>query len=160
MIKTKLMKRIGVFPGSFDPFTKGHEDIVRRFIPLFDEVIVAVGVNTSKKYMFSQESRTSHIEHLFSGEPTVTVVAFEGLTVDLCKEKEAQYLLRGIRNAVDADYERSIAQMNFELSGIETLFLMSDPSLAAINSSIIREIKKNNGDIAAFVTKDELLIIN
>lgn len=153
------MKRIGVFPGSFDPFTKGHEDIVRRFIPLFDEVIIAVGVNTTKKYMFTQESRINHIKQLFTNEPSVTVVSFEGLTVDLCKEKEAQYLLRGIRNATDADYERSIAQMNFDLSAIETLFLMSDPSLAPINSSIIREIKRNNGDISAFVTKDDLLII-
>lgn len=154
------MKRIGVFPGSFDPFTKGHEDIVRRFIPLFDEVIIAVGVNTSKKYMFTQQSRTNHIKQLFSNESAVTVISFEGLTVDLCKEKEAQYLLRGIRNATDADYERSIAQMNFDLSSIETLFLMSDPALAPINSSIIREIKRNNGDITAFVTKDDLLIIN
>ncbi|MCB9224814.1 MAG: pantetheine-phosphate adenylyltransferase [Crocinitomicaceae bacterium] len=153
------MKRIGVFPGSFDPFTKGHEDIVRRFIPLFDEVIVAIGVNSSKNYMFSLESRKNHIETLFKDEPSVRVEPFQTLTVDFCKEKKAQYLLRGIRNATDADYERSIAQMNFDLSGIETLFLMCDPALAPINSSIIREIKKNGGDISAFVTNDELLII-
>jgi pantetheine-phosphate adenylyltransferase len=153
------MKRIGVFPGSFDPFTKGHEDIVRRFISLFDEVIVAVGVNTSKQYLFTQESRTEHIKVLFEDEPKVTVESFTGLTVDFCKEKKAQYLLRGIRNATDADYERSIAQMNNELYEIETLFLMCDPLLAPINSSIVREIKRNDGDISSFVTKDELLII-
>ena len=154
------MKRIGVFPGSFDPFTKGHEDIVRRFIPVFDEIIVAVGVNTSKKYMFTQESRTNHIKTLFANEESVSVESFTGLTVDFCKAKKAQYLLRGIRNATDADYERSIAQMNKSLYTIETLFLMCDPALAPINSSIIREIKRNNGDISAFVTNDELLIIN
>jgi pantetheine-phosphate adenylyltransferase len=153
------MKRIGVFPGSFDPFTKGHEDIVKRFIPLFDEVIVAIGVNASKKYMFTLESRIAHVQSLFQDNPSVKVESFQKLTVDFCKEKEAQYLLRGIRNATDADYERSIAQMNYDLSGIETLFLMCDPALAPINSSIVREIRKNNGDISAFVTNDELLII-
>lgn len=154
-----MMKRIGVFPGSFDPFTKGHEDIVRRFLPLFDEIIVAMGVNSSKNYMFTKESRRKHIESLFENDPKIRVEEFYTLTVTFCLEKKAQYLLRGIRNATDADYERSIAQMNFDLSGIETLFLMCDPSLAPINSSIIREIKRNDGDISSFVTKDDLLII-
>lgn len=153
------MKRIGVFPGSFDPFTKGHEDVVKRFIPLFDEVIIAIGVNTTKRYFFTQDSRIKHIQTLFQDEPKVVVESYSGLTVDFCKEKKAQYLLRGIRNAVDADYERSIAQMNQQLADIETLFLMCDPALAPISSTIVREIKKNNGDISAFVTKDELLII-
>jgi pantetheine-phosphate adenylyltransferase len=154
------MKRIGVFPGSFDPFTKGHEDIVKRYIPLVDEIIVAVGVNTNKKYMFTQESRTNHIKSLFNNDPTVRVESFEGLTVDFCRKNKAQYLLRGIRNAIDADYERSIAQMNFELSGIETLFLMCAANLAPISSSIVREIKRSDGDISSFVTNEELLIIN
>ena len=153
------MKRIGVFPGSFDPFTKGHEDIVRRFVPLFDQVIIAIGVNTKKQYMFSLESRFEHINSLFADETKVVVEQYHTLTVEYCKERKAQYLLRGIRNATDADYERSIAQMNFDLSGIETLFLMCDPALEPINSSIIREIKRNNGDISSFVTNDELLII-
>ena len=154
------MKRIGVFPGSFDPFTKGHEDIVRRFVPLFDEVIVAIGENTSKKYMFTLESRKKQIESLFSSEPKVSVEVFHKLTVEFCKDKSAQYLLRGIRNAVDADYERAIAQMNAKISDVETLFLMCDPEYAAISSTIIREIKKNNGDISQFVTNAELLIIS
>ncbi|MEO9532929.1 MAG: pantetheine-phosphate adenylyltransferase [Crocinitomicaceae bacterium] len=153
------MKRIGVFPGSFDPFTKGHEDVVRRFVPLFDEVIVAIGENSSKKYMFSLESRKKQIESLFESDDSVSVEVFHTLTVEFCKEKSAQYLLRGIRNAVDADYERAIAQMNFQISGIETLFVMCDPAYSPINSSIIREIKKNKGDISKFVTNDELLII-
>lgn len=154
-----MMKRIGVFPGSFDPFTKGHEDIVRRFIPMFDQVIVAIGVNSSKNYMFSLESRKAHINKLFETDDAVIVEEFNSLTVEFCKEKGAQYLLRGIRNATDADYERSIAQMNYDISGIETLFLMTDPALAPINSSIIREIRRNEGDISAFVTHDELLVI-
>lgn len=153
------MKRIGVFPGSFDPFTKGHEDIVKRFIPMFDEIIIAIGVNQNKKYMFTLESRKNHIDSLFAEDDTVRVESFNSLTVEFCKAKGAQYLLRGIRNATDADYERSIAQMNYDLSGIETLFLMCDPALAPINSSIVREIKKNNGDISSFVTNDSLLVI-
>ena len=154
------MKRIAVFPGSFDPFTKGHEDIVRRFLNLFDEVIIAVGVNSNKKYFFTLESRIEHIQSLFTDVENISVEAFSKLTVDFCKEKEAQFLIRGIRNGSDADYERAIAQMNLELTGIETLFLMCNPSLSFINSSIVREIKKNNGDISKFVTNTEVLIIS
>lgn len=153
------MKRIAVFPGSFDPFTKGHEDIVRRFLPLFDEIIVAIGINSTKQYLFTQESRVLHIQSLFADAHSVSVECFEGLTIDFCEKKKAQYLIRGIRNATDADYERSIAQMNFEMSRVETLFLMCDAKLAAINSSIVREIKKNKGDISKFVTNDSRLII-
>jgi pantetheine-phosphate adenylyltransferase len=154
------MKRIGVFPGSFDPFTKGHEDIVKRFLPLLDEVIIAIGVNESKKYMHTLDSRITHIQSLFENEEKVAVDCYSKLTVDFCKEKGAQYLLRGLRNAVDADYERSIAQMNIKLAGIETLILMTNTEYAPISSSIIREIKKNNGDISEFVTNSEQLIIN
>lgn len=153
------MEKRGVFPGSFDPFTKGHEDIVRRFIPLFDEVIIAIGVNSSKNYMFSLESRRRHISRLFEEEATVSVESFDQLTVDFCREKKAQYLLRGVRNATDADYERAVAQMNASLSGIETLFLMCAPELAPVSSSIVREIKRNKGAISAFVTNDHDLIV-
>jgi len=153
------MKRVAVFPGSFDPFTKGHQDIVKRFLPLFDEIIVAIGVNQNKKSFYSLESRKKHILSIFKGEGKVSVVDFSSLTVDLCKEKGAQYLIRGIRNASDADYEQAIAQMNAKLSDVETIFLMSAPDLAPISSSIVREIKKNNGDITQFVTNSEELII-
>lgn len=153
------MKRIGVFPGSFDPFTRGHEDIVRRCAPMFDQLIVAIGVNTSKKSMFTLESRKQHITQLFADDDSIIVEEFNSLTVDYCKSKGAQYLLRGLRNAIDADYERSIAQMNFKIGGIETLFLMTKPEYAAISSTIIREIKKNQGDISDFVTQDGLLVI-
>jgi pantetheine-phosphate adenylyltransferase len=153
------MQRIAVFPGSFDPFTKGHESIVNRFVPLFDQVIIAVGVNSTKSYLFTLESRLAHIRSLFADNPKIVVEIFEGLTVDLCKQKKAQYLIRGIRNTTDFEFEKSISQMNNTLSGIETLFLMTDPQLAPVSSTIVREIKKNNGDIRAFVTNDQILII-
>lgn len=154
------MERIGIFPGSFDPFTKGHESVVNRFLPMFDKVIIAIGVNTTKNYLFSLESRVKHIESLFEKNPKIVVQSYSGLTTDFCKEKKAQYLLRGIRNTTDFEFEKSIAQMNQTLSGIETLFLMTEAHLSPINASIVREIKKNNGDISAFVTKSEMLIIN
>ena len=154
------MKSVGVFPGSFDPFTKGHEDIVRRILPLYDEVVVAIGINTNKKSMFTLESRLNHIRSIFEEEPKVVIETYEGLTTDFCEQKGAGSLIRGIRNSIDSEYEKSIAQMNKDLSGIETVFLMTAPEFSAINSSIVREIKKNNGDVSAFVTNPELLIIS
>ncbi|MFT5822802.1 MAG: pantetheine-phosphate adenylyltransferase [Crocinitomix sp.] len=159
------MERIGIFPGSFDPFTKGHEDIVRRFLPQFDRIIIGLGVNSKKKYTFETNSRIKHIQSLFKADTNVSVEAYEGLTIDLCKRKKAGYLLRGLRNTADFEFEKAIAQMNADISneagsGVETLFLMTDKSLSAISSSIIREIKKNNGNITQFVTNEELLIIN
>lgn len=159
------MERIGVFPGSFDPFTNGHEDIVRRFLPLFDHIIIAIGVNSNKKYMYDTESRIKHIQAVFSDTNVVSVEAYNGLTVNFCQEKKAGYLLRGIRNSADFDFEKAIAQMNADISRadenqIETLFLMTDKAFSAISSSIVREIKKNGGDISQFVTNEELLIIN
>lgn len=154
------MKNIGVFPGSFDPFTKGHEDIIRRILPLFDEVVVAIGLNTNKSSMFTLESRIAHINSLFENESKVVVESYEGLTTSYCESKGARSLIRGIRNAIDSEYEKSIAQMNRDLTGIETVFLMTSPEYSAINSSIVREIKKNNGDISAFVTNGHLLLIN
>lgn len=154
------MKKIAVFPGSFDPFTKGHEDVVNRFAPLFDEIIIAIGVNQQKKSFFTLESRKSQIESLFAGQSNITVETFNRLTVEFCKEKGAQYLIRGIRNAADSDYEQAIAQMNAKLSDIETVFVMCDSNLAPISSSIVREIKKNEGDISKFVTNDAALIIS
>lgn len=159
------MKRIGVFPGSFDPFTKGHEDIVRRFLPLFDELIIALGVNSTKQYMYNTDSRLAHIKSLFQADEKVRVVSYEGLTVDFCKKNKAGYLLRGLRNTTDFEFEKAIAQMNEAVSraaghDLETLFLMTDKSVSAVSSSIVREIKKNGGAIDQFVTNQELLIIN
>jgi len=153
------MTKIGIFPGSFDPFTKGHENIVERFLPLFDKIIIGVGGNTSKKYYYTLESRIKHIESIFKNEPKIGVENYQGLTVKFCKEKKAQYLLRGLRNTTDFNYEKSIALMNKELEGVETLFLMTDEGLSHISSTIIREVAKNNGDVSPFVTKPNELII-
>lgn len=159
------MKRIGVFPGSFDPFTKGHEAIVKRFLPLFDEIIIAIGVNSTKQYMYQLESRIKHIESHFNDQPKIRVEAYQGLTIDFCQKNEARYLLRGLRNTVDFEFEKSIAHMNESVSsengfGVETLFLMTDQEFSAINSSIVREIKKNGGKIGNFVTNEEFLIMS
>lgn len=152
------MKKIGLFPGSFDPFTKGHELIVRKSLPLFDEVVIGVGVNSKKSYMFSLESRLKHINALFADSPQVSVAQFQKLTVDFCKDIGAQHIIRGLRDSKDFDYEKSIAHMNKSISGIETVFLLTDPEFAAVNSSIIREIHKNGGPIDAFVTNQEMLV--
>ena len=154
------MEIIGVFPGSFDPFTKGHENIVNRFLPLFDQIIIGVGANTSKKYMYTLESRINHIKSIYQHEPKILIEQYDGLTVDFCKLKKAQYLLRGLRNTTDFNYEKSIALMNKELEDIETLFLMTDAELSHLSSTIIREIAKSKGDISAFVTNFSELIIN
>jgi len=146
------MKRIAFFPGSFDPITKGHEDIVRRALPMFDEIVVALGVNTSKNYMFTFEQRLKWIENTFADHPTVKVVSYQGLTVDACKEHQANFILRGLRNSNDYEYEKSIALMNQAMApGIETIYLNTRPEWAAISSTIIRDIIKNQGDSEAFL---------
>nr|MCS5662694.1 pantetheine-phosphate adenylyltransferase [Flavobacteriales bacterium] len=122
------MKRIAFFPGSFDPITKGHEDIVRRAIPMFDEIVVALGVNTSKNYMFTFEQRLKWVEKTFADYPTVKVVSYQGLTVDACKKHKANFILRGLRNSNDYEYEKSIALMNQAMApDIETIYLNTRP---------------------------------
>ncbi len=146
------MKKIAVFPGSFDPITKGHEEIVRRALPLFDEIIVAIGQNTSKASLFSLEQRVNWIETTFSDCPKVRVHTYEGLTVDFCRKHGAAFILRGVRNGGDYEYERSIAQMNKAMhSDVETVLLFSDLAFASIHSTIIREIIKNKGDVSQFL---------
>lgn len=146
------MERIAVFPGSFDPITKGHEDIVLRALPLFDKVIVAIGVNSKKTTMFPLERRLEWIKTVFGEHEKVHVDSYEGLTVDFCRTVGAQYMLRGLRNTLDFEYEKGIAQMNHELnSDIETVFMMCDPRYSAINSSIVRDIIRNNGETSQFL---------
>ncbi len=152
-----MRKKIGLFPGSFDPFTKGHEAVVKKSLALFDEVIIGVGVNSSKKYMFDLEKRMRHISALFENETNISVQQFQTLTVNFCKEINASHIIRGLRDSKDFQYEKSIAHMNFDISGIETVFFLTDQRYSAINSSIIREIQKNGGPIDSFVTKPELL---
>lgn len=152
------MKKVAVFPGSFDPFTKGHECVIEKAVKLFDHVIIAIGQNTSKNYLFDIEKRKVHIESIFVNHDNVSIEEFSGLTVEFCKKIGADYIVRGLRDSKDFGYERSIAQMNFEISGIESVFFMTVPEYTAINSSIVREIYKSGGKIDLFVTNSELLV--
>lgn len=146
-------KRIAVFPGSFDPFTIGHEALVRRTIGLFDEIIIALGTNSNKQYMFSIEKRMEWIQTVFADMPNVTVKSFSGLTIEFCKQNKAPYIIRGVRTSTDFEFEKAIAQMNRAISNIETVFIMPLPEHSAINSTIIRDIIRNNGDASLFVPK-------
>lgn len=152
------MKKVGLFPGSFDPFTKGHEAVVRKSLSLFDEVIIGVGVNSKKAYMFDLDNRIAHINALFENDPNVRVEQFQMLTVNFCKEIGAQFIIRGLRDSKDFQYEKSIAHMNHSISEIDTVFFLTEQIYSAINSSIIREIHQNGGPIDEFVTKPELLV--
>lgn len=152
------MKKKGLFPGSFDPFTKGHEDIVLKALTLFDEVIIGIGVNSTKQCLFDLDKRIIHIKSLFVNYPNVRILTYQKLTVDFCKETGAQFIIRGLRDSKDFEYEKSIAHMNLEISDIETVFLLTAQKYGAINSSIVREIYKNNGSIEAFVTNQSLLV--
>ena len=144
------MKR-ALFPGSFDPLTLGHFDIINRGIKLFDEVIVAIGINAEKKYMFTLEQRLKFIEETFKNESKVKVMTYKGLTIDFCKEMDAQFILRGLRNPADFEFEKAIAHTNRKLSKIETVFLLTAASTSYISSSIVRDVIRNNGDYTVLV---------
>ena len=143
--------RKAVFPGSFDPITLGHVDIINRAIPLFDEIIIAIGVNADKKYMFNLEERVNFIKKTYATEPKITVNTYKGLTVDYCKEIGASFILRGLRNPADFEFEKAIAITNRKLSGIETVFLLTSAETSFISSSIVRDILRNNGDATILV---------
>lgn len=148
-----MSQRIAVFPGSFDPVTIGHADIVARALPLFDQVVVAMGVNTTKKYTFPFEQRMHWLREVFAPHLSVEVTHFEGLTVDLCKRLGAAFILRGVRNGTDHDHERTIALMNKQLAGVETIFLPAAAQHAHVSSTIVRELHANKADITAFLPK-------
>jgi len=146
------MARIAIFPGSFDPITKGHEDIIKRALPLFDKIIVAIGVNSEKKYLFGLDQRKAWIEQAFNFEDKVSVDMYEGLTVSFCRKTGATHIIRGLRNAEDFQFEKSIAQMNRELAPeVDTVFLVTNPEYAAYSSSIVRDIHRNGGDVSKFI---------
>ena len=148
------MSKIAVFPGSFDPITVGHVDIVNRALPLFDTIIIAIGVNTQKKYLYSLEQRMIWLLETFGSEKKIEIASYEGLTINFCKEKNADYILRGIRSAADFEYEKTIAHLNNAMyETIETILILSKPELSSISSTIVREIIKGNGDVSKFVPK-------
>lgn len=143
--------KTAVFPGSFDPITLGHYDILKRGIKLFDKVIIAIGVNADKKYMFPLEKRQQFIEEAFKDEPKVEVITYEGLTIDLCRKVGAKFILRGLRNPADFEFEKAIAHTNRELSKIETVFLLTAARTSYISSSIVRDVLRNGGDYTILV---------
>nr|WP_299388385.1 pantetheine-phosphate adenylyltransferase [Allomuricauda sp.] len=143
--------RRAIFPGSFDPLTLGHYDIIQRGITLFDELLIAIGINADKKYMFSLEERTRFISEAFKDEPKIKVVTYEGLTVDFCKKVDANFILRGLRNPADFEFEKAIAHTNRQLSEIETVFLLTSSGKSFISSSIVRDVIRNGGDYTGLV---------
>lgn len=149
------MKRIAVFPGTFDPITIGHVNIIERGLPLFDEIIVGIGHNSSKAALFQLEQRLQWISDIFKNHTNVRGEVYEGLTVDFCKKAGANYILRGLRNMADFDYEKNIAQMNKLVApGVETVFLMCDPTYTPISSSVVRDLIRNGGNTAPFLPKE------
>ncbi|WP_428981712.1 pantetheine-phosphate adenylyltransferase [Lutimonas zeaxanthinifaciens] len=146
-----MMKKTAVFPGSFDPLTLGHTDIIDRGLPLFDEIIIAIGTNSSKKYMFSLEERRKFIEETYADQPKIRVDTYEGLTIDYCSKVGSQFILRGLRNPADFEFEKAIAQTNRKMSEIETVFLLTSADTSYISSSIVRDILVNKGDVSMLV---------
>ena len=144
------MKR-AIFPGSFDPLTLGHVDIIKRGVTLFDEVIIAIGENSSKDYMFSLEERIKFIESTFRDNPKVSVMSYSGLTIEFCKEIGVDFILRGLRNPADFEFEKAIAHTNRHLSTLETVFLLTSAQTSFISSSIVREIIRYKGDYEKLV---------
>ena len=146
------MSRIALFPGSFDPITLGHVDIIERAVPLFDEIKIAVGTNSAKNYLFPLQQRVEWIEQTFAHEPKISVITYEGLTVDFAREQGVQFLLRGLRNPADFEFEKAIAQANREMvPDLETVFLLTSARFAYISSSIVREVYNHGGDFQKFV---------
>ena len=143
--------KCAVFPGSFDPITLGHLDILERSIPLFDEIIIGVGTNSEKKYMFPLSKRMAFIEETFSEYKSISVAKYQGLTIEFCKKVQANFIIRGLRNPADFEFEKAIAHTNRKLSGIETVFLLTSAKTSFINSGIVREIISNRGDYTQLV---------
>ncbi len=143
--------RKAIFPGSFDPLTLGHYDIIKRGVTLFDELVIGIGINSEKRYMFSLEERKRFIEATFQDEPKIKVMTYEGLTVDFCKEIGAEFILRGLRNPADFEFEKAIAHTNRHLSEIETVFLLTSSGKSYISSSIVREVIRHGGDYTKLV---------
>ena len=148
-----------VFPGSFDPITLGHIDIINRALPLFDEITIAIGVNIDKKYMFDVDTRKKMIQAVYKNESKIKIADYTGLTVDFCHKNNTGFILRGLRNPADFEFEKAIAQTNRKLGDVETVFLLTGPETSFISSSIVRDIYRNGGDISTLVPAEILGII-
>ena len=149
------MSKIAIFPGSFSPFTIGHQSIVDRALPLFDNIIISIGINSEKPQYFSIDKRMQWIKDVYSNNPKIDVKQYKGLTVDFCKKENANYILRGLRDSHDFKFEKNIAHMNKELNpNIESIFIITPPKISHISSSIIRDIIKNGGDVSKFIPKE------
>lgn len=149
--------KIALFPGSFDPVTKAHVDILKRALGLFDRVVIGIGLNSTKQALLSPETRMDMLKAVFSGEPKITVETYQGLTVDFCRKTGASYMIRGIRTVSDFEYEKAIAQMNHSLMPeVESIFILSKPGYSSISSTIVRDIYRNKGDISQFIPKEAL----
>ena len=145
------MKKRALFPGSFDPITNGHVDIINRALPLFDEVLIAIGKNADKKYMFDLEQRLDFMKEVFGGNEKIKIVTYTGLTVAFCKLNQIDFILRGLRNPADFEFEKAIAQTNRKLANIETIFLLTSADTSFISSSIVRDIIRNGGNANDFI---------
>ena len=146
--------KIAVFPGSFDPITLGHVDIIKRSLKLFDKIIIGIGENKDKKYMFSSAKRTEFVYETFQNEKNIVVIPYEGLTVNFCKKNDAKFIIRGLRNPADFEFEKSIALTNRKINNdVETVFILTCKEYSFISSSIVRDLIKNNGDFKLFIPK-------
>jgi pantetheine-phosphate adenylyltransferase len=149
------MQRICLFPGTFDPITKGHVDVIERAVSLFDKLVIGIGTNSSKEPMFTAEQRSGWIREIFKNDSRIEVTSYSGLTIEYCKQINAQYILRGIRYVSDFEYEKSIADMNRMLApGIETLFLTCSPEFSTISSTLVRDVIRNKGKVNLFVPEE------
>ncbi|MBT7895937.1 MAG: pantetheine-phosphate adenylyltransferase [Flavobacteriales bacterium] len=149
------MSKVAVFPGSFSPFSIGHQSVVEKALPLFDKIIISVGVNSKKNQYFSIQERMQWIDSVYANNEKIEVKKYEGLTIDFCKKEGANFILRGLRDSHDFKFEKDIAQMNNDLdSSIETIFIITPPELSHISSSLIRDIIKNGGDVSKFIPKE------
>ena len=147
--------KIALFPGSFDPVTKAHVDILKRALPLFDKVVIGIGLNSTKAAYLTLEKRKEMLRAVFADQPKVEVQTYEGLTVEFCKKIQSNYMIRGIRTVSDFEYEKAIAQMNHALEPeIESIFIVSKPGYSSISSTIVRDIMRNNGDVKQFIPKE------
>jgi len=145
------MLKTAIFPGTFDPFTLGHASIVRRGLHLFDRIIIAVGINSEKKTMFSLDERMNQVHACFKNEPRVVVCSYDGMTVDFARKENAGFILRGVRTLGDFEYERLLSDVNHKISDIDTVFLFTEPEYSSIQSNVVRELLKHNQDIEEFV---------